>query len=426
MKLGRWCLIGSLLLNGALATVVIVRSRTASALEVKSLNPSPTQKGSTLATQAAPPLSATATPAPKIPWEHLETSDLKLLAARLRHAGFSARDVRLIVTQKLNSLFDAKRVALAQSLPKVAYWREANWSGNDTAFSFGMRAIGREQADLLRATLGDDGTEDFLLAELRLKQKFGDIPSDTALKVQRVVEDYVDLTLQARLQWMRAPLPEYRDRLALLESEQRKDLAAILTPQQLRDYELRTSPTTIRMRGIATALDLTEEQFAAVHRLQKAYDDLYNPGSTSRFPSRNPMLPVQSADEAKLNADIKAILGEDLGNRYAQMRSPDYSTAQAVVSRLGLPASNVQEILAVKQDIERRGAQVRADSSATPSQRQQQFMALVQEASARLRPLLGGDQGLETYKTNGGGWVARPFSTPSPAPPTTTPATPPR
>ena len=133
-----------------------------------------------------------------------------------------------------------------------------------------------------------------------------------------------------------------------------------------------------------------------------------------------------SRSNAVYDADIKAAIGPELGARYEQMRSPEYFTTQAVVSRLGLPATNVPQVIAVQQDIEQRAAQLRTVPATTFADRQRQLAALAAEANQRLSPLLGGDRGIETYKKNGGYWLQNltPVVVPTPSP--STPTTPPR
>lgn len=422
MKLGRWCLIGSLLLNGGLATVVLLRNRNAPSSSVEASAPTVRTNGPGPA--AAPSPAVTVVHSPKVPWEHFDTTDLKLLAARLGYAGVSRRVVAAIVQQKLRATFDAKRVALAQSLPKYPYWRDAPGRSRDPEFSAGMKAIAREEADLLRATLGDDGTDLSPWEDLERSRKFGDVSRQTARQIQRIDEDYQDLLSQARAQLARTPLPEFRERLALLESERRKDLAAILSPEQLEAYEMRTSSTTTQIRVFTSTLDLSEDQFAAIYRLQKAYDEQYNPTNITFVGTRpGGLSPEQRAAEARLSADIKAAIGPELGGRYEQMRSPEYFTTQAIVSRLGLPTTTVPQVVAVQQDIEQRVAQLRTSPSTTFADRQRQLTALAAEANQRLSPLLGGDRGIETYKKNGGYWLQNltPVVIPTPSSPTSAP-----
>lgn len=424
MNLGRWCLVASLLLNGALAAVVVLRSRNTPSPSVESAAPAFRPNGPGSAASASP--AATVMNVPQVPWEHFDTTDLKLLAARLRHAGLSRQVVAAIVQLKVRAAFDAKRVALAQSLPQYPYWRDAPGRSRDIEFSAGMKTIAREEADVLSATLGDDGVDLSPWEDLERSRRYGDVSRQTARQIQRIDEDYQDLLAQARSQLLRTPLPEFRERLALLESERRKDLAAILSPEQLDAYEMRTSSTTARIRGSTAALDLSEDQFTAIYRLQRAFDDQYNPSNTSFVGTRPDVSPEQRAAEAKLSADIKAAIGPELGARYEQMRSPEYFTTQAVVSRLGLPATNVPQVIAVQQDIEQRAAQLRTVPATTFADRQRQLAALAAEANQRLSPLLGGDRGIETYKKNGGYWLQNltPVVVPTPSP--STPTTPPR
>src|SRR5260221_6737104 len=52
----------------------------------------------------------------------------------------------------------------------------------------------------------------------------------------------------------------------LFRSERRADIAAMLTPEELADYDLRTSRITGRLRPAMTLLDAGEDEFRRIYQ----------------------------------------------------------------------------------------------------------------------------------------------------------------
>src|SRR5207344_2299238 len=108
-------------------------------------------------------------------------------------------------------------------------------------------------------------------------------------------------------------------RKAMKESE--TALAAVLTPEELLDYNLRFSMTANMMRMQLAGFEPTEQEFLDLFKKRKAYDDEFGmPGMTALGKSEK-----EKADAAKkeLDAQVKASLGD---TRYADYeRSQDYS-----------------------------------------------------------------------------------------------------
>src|SRR5258707_692709 len=80
------------------------------------------------------------------------------------------------------------------------------------------------------------------------RRQFGNLSRQKVDSVQRIEDDYSEMTSAIRAAMAGITLPEDRDKLALLAREKHADLAAVLTPGELADYELRSSPITSLLR----------------------------------------------------------------------------------------------------------------------------------------------------------------------------------
>ncbi len=97
-------------------------------------------------------------------------------------------------------------------------------------------------------------------------------------------------------------------RLALLEREQRTDLAQVLDAQELEDFELRESSTgqLVAMRLGATVA--TEAQRRAVFRLRREFDERFG----FEFDLSRNALVERDRVRKEMDARIRVVLGEDL------------------------------------------------------------------------------------------------------------------
>jgi hypothetical protein len=140
-------------------------------------------------------------------------------------------------------------------------------------------------------------------------------------------------------------------------------LAAVLTPEELLDYNLRFSMTANMMRMQLAGFEPTEQEFLELFKKRKAYDDEFGmPGMTALGKSEK-----EKADAAKkeLDAQDKASLGD---TRYADYeRSQDYSfqSIYRVADKNGLTKDDAVKVYDMKNS-PRQAKKVRVDQSRSP------------------------------------------------------------
>ena len=256
-------------------------------------------------------------------WSSLQsgTTDLKTLIARLRAAGFSPVLVRAIVEARLESTF-ASRMSELLGTVDTPFWKPdvLTLSSSSTSKFFETQSqIFRDRAKALREILGDDyfaGSAGEATAEQR--RRYGDLPKSKIDLVQRIADDYAEMISQVKVATNGIMLPEDREKLALLEREKRTDLAAVLTPAELEDYEMRTSNITMNLRRAMTLFNATADEFRAIYRAQQPFADLLFPtGNMTMEMSRQ-----RTAAQKQIAEQLQAALG---ATRYADYaRATDY------------------------------------------------------------------------------------------------------
>ncbi|MEO6569832.1 MAG: hypothetical protein ABIO94_13805, partial [Opitutaceae bacterium] len=207
------------------------------------------------------------------------------------------------------------------------------------------------------------------------------------------------------------------DRLKVvdLEKAMRAEIAAMLTPQEFEDYELRTSSTANSLRNTLSAFDATEAEFRALYKLQSTFNDpLQTLTLSAMSPDQQTALSRQRSENQKqLTEEIKAALGPERYAEYQRATDSNYRQANQLVARLELPVETANQVYVVQKDMQQRVLSVQHDNL-TPESRNAQLATLAAEAEARITAALG-PTGYEAYKTNGGSWMSQ--LQPRPAPP---------
>jgi hypothetical protein len=267
-----------------------------------------------------------------------------------------------------------------------------------------LRDLAREEQDTLKQLLGPDSATSEL-TRLYQQRMFGNLPPEKVDAAQRILQDYNDLRNQvigAAGSGM-ALLPWDREKLALLDKEQHDDLAAALTPDELRQYDLRSSPTAQRLRNQLSYFNPTEQEFLAIYDVQSQFDQAHNP-MTAGFPTPD-QLRQRQADQQQLQAQLKAALGDQRYQDYQQSTDNGFIAASRIASALQLPAQNAAATWTLQQSIQQQTGALRTNREMTGAQRLEAMQALAAQANEQLTTLLT-QPGADAYKqTVGGSWL---------------------
>ncbi len=401
--------VASLAANVALLGVIAAGSFTA--------KPEPARTV-TIATKASTPQPATA--AASEAWTELSATDLAAERDRLQSEGFPPAMIRAILAAQIREQFAARRKAIDAAAANQPYWKNPIPDPQTQALS---RALAKEEQKALKELLGPDPVNSYAA---RLRREFPELPAEKVDSIAAIRERYDELRQEIYGTGFRggSTSPVERDKINSLEKAMQGEFATVLSPEELENYNLRTSSTANSLRYTLSNFDPTEAEFRALYRLQSAFDDQHRfvGGSMSQEQQR-----ARSDAQKKLNDAIAASLGTA---RYADyQRTSDYNFRQTsqLVSRLNLPPETATTLYAVQKDIEdRRNAIYRDTTPETRSQMTQKVTALAEEATARINTILGGNKtATDAYKQYGGQWlngmIPRPAVT-TPAPTTPAPA----
>jgi hypothetical protein len=306
--------------------------------------------------------------------------------AALQAAGIPADLANQLMLGRAFGRFAEKMRAAQNKAADGRWWRRAGASSTGNLNREQMLAARRELSEAMLAAFGDDlgigGTDNSQLAFLAPAKRDA---------LRRIVQDYDEML--AKFGGDGVQLASDREKQKMLRAERDRDIAALLSPDELAAYEMRTSATaaTIRQR-YGDAIE-SEDDFKKIYALQKAFDEKF-PALSGRV---TPDMMAARADAARqLQDDLRDALG---GDKYAALRraaDTEIRTLDSLASRLNLPANTTDNIVAARDVFAMESQRINADTSLTPAQRRAQLQELGNRARADVVRTLG-TEGTEAY-----------------------------
>ncbi|HVS53926.1 MAG TPA: hypothetical protein VHD62_16340 [Opitutaceae bacterium] len=335
-------------------------------------------------------------------WDTLATPELAATAARLKAEGFPVSLQRAILSALVVEHFADRHKALADLIDAQPWWRGSIYGTASGAKILAQRQqLQRDETDAIDQLLGV-GTGASAYARASQARRFGNLPPEKATALSRIESDYNELSSEIQSGAQNMLLAEDREKLAFLEQEKRADIAKLLSPDELLEYDLRNSSTATQLRYQLSAFNPTEDEFRAIFKVQQAFDAQYAGGNYQLMTLDQRR--QWSEARTQVAKQIEAVLPPDRAAEYALKTDSSYLQTNALVSRLELPATATNDIVGIQKDITKRVDAMRTDRSLTAEQRTAQLTALGLEADARLMPILG-EAGMKAYKQNAGYWL---------------------
>jgi hypothetical protein len=342
-------------------------------------------------------------------WSGLESPNLRTMVARLQDEGFPPALVQAILAAHINESFQARRKALVGTAEDGPFWADRL---RDPHLQLALRQLSREQQQALRNALGrepDEGAN----ASLYRHKNLAFLGEDKAAEVRRLLRDYdqkrSDLYMSGYNQMTDA------EKMKVVDRDQAAALAALLTPAEFAEYNMRSSRTADTLREELSAFAPSEQEFRSIYGLRAAFDE--------RFPPDNMVLMLSGDERSKaqkeLIAQIKSVLGAERAAEYEKKTDYNYRRTSQLVARLDLPPNTADQIWAIQKEAE---AQRRDLYSGRPNQAEmtEKLTGLQKQTIARITPLLG-ERAMESYYQYGGSWLQMLVPRARPAPPAATP-----
>ena len=342
----------------------------------------------------------------------LNANDPETLRDILRAAGLSDDMVRSFVQMRLWKRYEDRFKALQPKPddPNKPWWKDDprqqnRWFGGMTkAQRDEMRKLQREVKDESERLLGPDKTG---LSGGWQDQRLSFLSTEKRQQIQQVQQDYQELINDVQQNTQGFTLPSDREKLRYLQEEQKRDLEAIMSPEERQAYDLRMSQTAQNLRWQMTRFDATEEEYTKIFPLQKAFDDKYNTNENyGDSVDRGPDFWKQRQEADKqLKEQMKTIIGDDRYKEYLRSQDNDYQQLQSAARRMELPPETATRVYDLRDNVTTAAKQIADNPNVTVDQKKQALASLADSTRDQVRAALGQEAADAYFKNNGMGWL---------------------
>jgi hypothetical protein len=348
--------------------------------------------------------SAPPPPVKAITWSDIESPDYKVYMARLRAIGCPEVTIREVIVARVNRNCAQKRGAIRRGGEEFVYWRPDRGYESQPDYYPKLRlerAAMQERHALLVDLLGVDPNE-----ELRresgtydyLEWQYDFLAGDKRDRARDLQESYLDL--QRELYPTNRSSPAVRRQLRELFQKRLAELATFLTPQELEEYNLRSSHAAEAVRHLLDGFEPTATEFKEIFYLRQKRDAalaLLDPGDPDAVAA------YQQA-RAETDAEIKTLLGPERYARYRRAQDPAYKLLTHLAEARDLPPDTAERAYDIKELLESTSRRIATDSSLAPEDRNAALNKAHDEGQAALIKLMG-EKNLRLYAARGGYWV---------------------
>lgn len=350
--------------------------------------------------------SAALPPAASEPlWSQLADATNTDYADRLKAEGLPLTVVRALVRARISARFADRLKAVLPPPGRDEYWR-SNAFQPDTALSPKTRAarrqIQREISEAVSAALGADANAATAHELAARERTYGNLPVDKIEQVEALGRDYSEMRAQVSDNAHGVTLPEDRELYRLLEQERRTELAALMTPEELLEYDLRNSPSASAVRGQTLFFEPTEEEYRALVQLRLDFDRQFGALNLSGEEQVR-----KRAAEAVLIQEVKGLLSPERFAEYELTANSDFRNTVNALGQFNFDLPVAREVMALRRDVTARAAAIASNPVYTAEQRAAELAALHREASSKLTSQLG-PKAYESFERNSAGnWLRK-------------------
>ena len=339
-------------------------------------------------------------------WKRLSSGDVKSQIADLKAAGFPPEIVQGIIRAELDQVYNVRRKDLLARYRQGTYWQASYARPNFTAV-LGLNVIQEQENVQMRTLFGPEtdntayDTGRFMPSMFNLTRQSESLSPDKFQKVAAIISDYTAMRADLNESANGLVYPDGSAKFDYLGKQQKADIEAALTPDELLEFNIRSSQDANSLRWTLDTFKPTEDEFRAIYKAQDEFNRRY---STDGGLATGDVQKERDAHKAELDAELQVTLGPDRFAQYQVETQPNYGSTSKVAEALNLPSGSAQRLLDVEGDITKRMNSLKGDPTLSDADRTTQLAALTGEARSRLSSVLG-DKGFELYKANAGYWL---------------------
>lgn len=324
--------------------------------------------------------------------ELTKNADPVEMARRLRAAGLPTEIVQALVRDSVHREFAERRARIWLAVP---YWKQVDRGA--------IYELDAQEQRRLRAIMGAELVEspDERAQRERL---YGRIPPEKIVQVEKLARDYDELMAKLLSENPTDPGAPPREALRLMRAERQRDLAALLTPEELDDLNARRSEASTTMMQMSGAFEMTESEFRALANTEEVFLAQLDPLSGPEPAASKKYL---QARDAQL-AEIQRTLGPERYEKYLEATDPIYRSAHAFAQDTGLPTSISTSLWQIDRNSNARAGEICFQYEHDAVARNAALAKLREETRQSALALLTPEQLDAFHKRGGAMWLTLP------------------
>ncbi|MDB6027763.1 MAG: hypothetical protein JWM68_3986 [Verrucomicrobiales bacterium] len=341
-------------------------------------------------------------------WQKLQAKDFRTYIDNLRTVDCPEETIRDVITAEVNKLYAKRLRNIHQSSQtEHKYWQSGRNNPFDAKKYYEqqkqVRAIEKEKSALLVQLLGVDPNEELKKENSQVDYWERNLQFLSEEKREQVTEIQMKFTQKEQEIYGNGGMIDDEDQKKIRElyKERLAELATVLTPGELAEYDIRASQVSMQLRHDLEYFNPNEDEFRKIFAIRKErQEDLaysYDPDDKTGQKRRE--MAVKQTDE-----QIKALLGDDRFNLYK--RAPDWNYRELVklVDRQELPRENVDKVYDMKKETEDTANKLRTNSEYTQAQKTEMLKKMRADAEKAITDALG-EKGWKKYNERQGWWL---------------------
>ena len=353
--------------------------------------------------------SGSASSAPgRFTWRLLESDDFKVYVANLRSVGCPEQTIQDIIIAEVNKLYAGKEAALRLRPEHLQPWETfgaSQYAGLERERKF--RQLMREKRALLKELLGIDVPQEMpgLWArsmDSAQEAAYAKLPEGKRELVREIQEQLADKQRELNARTMGFWEPEDQQEMMRLQKEYRDALARTLSPGELWDYRLATSPISRNLRSELSAFAPSETEFREIFRMRQQMDDTMVELSGDNGPEASRK---RGEMHQQMEQQVKAMLGEQRYTEYQRSRDRQYRNLTRLARDNGLPPDTANKAYDMNQLAMQESARIRAQPDLSREERDVMLMQMQAELDGTLGKLLGPEVYTRFQRNYGGARV---------------------
>lgn len=306
--------------------------------------------------------------------------DLHRVVSDLRAAGYPPDVVRAVVNQLLKQHFADREPEAGQP-----YWKRTAQTPEMVA---AKTALSNERRALFESLLGADARPSALLeAETRVRQ-YGNLTDEKVDAIAKIERDYSEMSAEAWAKSRGNVITSNETMMQtqkLMEQEKLADLAAIMTPAELAEYERRNSSSARSLMNNLRNVEVSETEYNRLYEAQKAFDSAH-----SMRASMDAATWVQrQAGQLALNEQARAVLGDERFYSYLEGADRAYAqVAQAFAGQTNIAPAAIYQVYSLQNELQATMYQASRGGAPAPD-KIAELRTVVESYNARLEALIG-------------------------------------